>query len=299
MGLVQDTTHMKRRKTLRMNRKLAISKFNLTNSGVSTEKPLIIFRNVQIYDDRLNGSPKIKTLNLSIPPKQKVAILSDLSTPVSAIFDLLLQLNLETSGATFLDSRDISTLKLQDVRKETFYLNKEIPLFATSLRKNIHPLYPDATNSSTKLQIFSILKMFNFSNPRFPDLGLELPINPLMISPDDRTAIGMTRLFMDPKSICLLDSIDARFDFGAILKFGEMLLERLNDSTVIMICERAVTAKFFDRVVIFREGMVVEDGDPRVLSGGESVGGHVGNDAKVEAGTHFSRMLRKEREIFS
>jgi ABC-type multidrug transport system fused ATPase/permease subunit len=281
---------------MRKTRMLAQKELNLSTL-TSRNEEIIRLKNVQIRDDE---KIKIKDLSLNIYNEEKVAIISDSNTPTSAIFHLLLQFNLETSGFVYLNGQIITSIKLTSLRNQFFYLDKTIPLFSSTLRQNIHPSYPETLRSDQILTTFDILQKFGFNDPNLSEMGLGAQIDPDTLSPDERTAIGMARLFMDKKKVCLLDRVDARFDLEGILQFGRMMQEELQESTVLMVCERICTAEYFDRVVVFENGEIVADGDPDSLKMDVEVEevGRDGEVVKVRRKSKFMKMLEKEREVF-
>lgn len=232
----------------------------------NNSKEIIKFNGVSIFDD-ITNEPVLKKLTFSINKGEKVGILSDKTTPVSAIFDFLLQFNLKSEGETYINNDKIETIELKSLRSQIFYLSKKIPIFNTTLKKNIHPSFPKTLNTEQYLFTLDILQKFNFENNHLSDLGLNLQLNSSSVSPDERTAIGMARLILEKKKICLLDRVDVRFDNNGIYNFSGLLKEELSDSSVIMICERASTIlECFDRVLIFEKGELVEVGNPKELN---------------------------------
>lgn len=151
-----------------------------------------------------------------------------------------------------------------------------------------------ASRKSTFRVSFRHLKNFGFVDE---SLG-----GSYILSAKEKTAVGMCRLFIEgaQKNLVLIDQIDSRLDQEGVENFGEMIASRENSflraknngasilsegrsstqmeremssfqesqlptSTVLMICDKASTAIYFDRVLVFKQGKLVEDGHPMTL----------------------------------
>lgn len=258
---------------------------NMDTINPKSSNSIIKFSNLSIYNEIQTNKPILNSLNFEVEKSEKVAILSDPLTPISALFDFLLQFNFKSDGTAFVNSQPIESIELNSLRKQIFYMSKKIPIFNTTLKKNIHPAFPNTIKSELYIRTLEILQKFNFENPKLTELGLKLNLKTNSVSPDDRTAVGMARLFTEKKKICLLDRIDARFDNSGIEIFADFLKTELKESAILMICEQATTVlEAFDRVVVFEEGEVVEDG--RVA------------ELVRKKGSRFLERVEKEREIF-
>ena len=358
-----------RRMTLQRIRRLqADRELNLADTIPS--ETLLMLENVNIYDDFNAENALIKNINLQFKANEKVAILGDTMTPLSALIDLILQFNLDYSGEVNIRNQNIKLLDIHKVRNQVLFLDKYVPIISGTLQDNISPnLRGLKARQKNSEKIEKLLNLFGFdkqkatkmlreqekldfglggphvlstenqgsgkkgklSNPkriqaRVLGIGairtgalmaptdldsdrtetlldtqdggsctieelLKLNINEKSLSARDRTAIGMTRVFYDNRKINLLDRLDARFQsVQDLLSFNEMVKECLGDKLVLMVCEKATTAEYFDRVVVFKEGTVVEDGKPDELKE------RVGEDGKVVG--HFAKLLKKELEIY-
>lgn len=346
--MISAQTNSKKRKTLRRLVRLRADKIlNLAPSEAQTsQKCFLSFDSISIYDDSSAGEALIKNLNFSVVQNEKIAIIGDINTPLSAIFDLLLQFNVEYKGDVYLQNQAMRFLELKSVREQIFFLDKSVPIFNDSVKRNISPVVFNKPIKKTDKKLIDlvdrIFTMFKFDDKEFvqnamlrvgtdsslispyPNIQrankkefnkiikttkasenlercekkkkllltrnlkakeiLKLKVDHKKISSRERTSIGMARVFTDKKSLCLLDRIDARFqNFDDLLNFSELMESEMTNSTVMMVCEKASTAEYFDRVLVFENGELIEDGKPGEL--------------KDKEGSLFGRMLEREYEV--
>jgi ATP-binding cassette subfamily B protein len=82
----------------------------------------------------------------------------------------------------------------------------------------------------------------------------------------------------------LLDEATSALDTESEQAIREALTRLMAGRTVMAIAHRLSTLRQFDRIVVIKEGRVIEDGAPSDL---------------IENGGHFSRLVKKEARLLS
>ena len=85
------------------------------------------------------------------------------------------------------------------------------------------------------------------------------------LSGGQRQRIGIARAFLKDAPIIILDEATSALDTASELEVQAALVRLLHDRTVLAIAHRLSTIVSFDRVLVFEEGRIVEDGNPSDL----------------------------------
>ena len=76
----------------------------------------------------------------------------------------------------------------------------------------------------------------------------------------------MVQALQKESKVVILDEPTAYVDSSVADKFQEKLLARFEDSTVLIIAHRLGSIIDCDRVLVFSDGVIVQDGVPRELA---------------------------------
>jgi ATP-binding cassette subfamily B protein len=106
----------------------------------------------------------------------------------------------------------------------------------------------------------------------------------LRLSGGQRQRISIARAFLKNAPILLLDEATSALDTDSEEAIREALNRLMEGRTVVAIAHRLSTLRHFDRIVVIKEGKVIEDGPPNSL---------------MATGGHFSRLVRKEATLLS
>ena len=85
------------------------------------------------------------------------------------------------------------------------------------------------------------------------------------LSVGERQLICLARVLLQQNKIIILDKPTAHVDLDTEQTIWNTVREKLKDSTVITIAHRLNTIKDCDKILVFREGRVVESGNFDIL----------------------------------
>ena len=103
----------------------------------------------------------------------------------------------------------------------------------------------------------------------FVGLGREAALRrPGEFSGGQRQRIAIARAFLKDAPILLLDEATAALDSESEEAIREALGRLMRGRTVIAIAHRLATLRSFDRVVVLKDGKIIEDGSPDRLMRG-------------------------------
>jgi ATP-binding cassette, subfamily B, bacterial len=171
-------------------------------------------------------------------------------------------------GAITINGQDISRVTQESLRQAISVVPQDISLFQRSIMENIRYGRPNATDDEVLRAAIAARCDFIESLPqgfatRVGDRGLKL-------SGGQRQRIAIARAFLKDAPILLLDEATAALDGESEEAIRVALARLMRGRTVIAIAHRLATLRKFDRVIVLRNGQIVEDGEPDrlMLSGG-------------------------------
>lgn len=217
----------------------------------------IEFRNVSF--SYLEGKPIVKNLNLRIKPGEKVAFVGETGAGKTTIANMILRFYEPESGAILLDGRDIRNYTQSCLRKNIGLVQQDVFLFSESVAFNISYARFDATNE----EIASAAKLSAADKfiDKLPD-GYKTPIGErgVKLSGGQKQRIAIARAFLKNPPVLVLDEATSALDTKTEKQIQGALDELARKRTTIIIAHRLSTIINADKIVVLKDGEVVETG---------------------------------------
>lgn len=222
----------------------------------------IVFEHV--YFSYIQGTPVLKDINLVIQAGQRTGICGPTGGGKSTIACLIPRLYDPTSGQIRMDGRPVSDYTLDGLRKAIGFVLQDTMLFFGSIRDNITYGRPGATDA----EIVEAARLANADEfiRKFP-LAYETIIGErgITLSGGERQRIGIARAVIRNAPILILDEPTGSLDPESEKIVTDALEKLMKGRTVILISHRLNTLVSADKIVVVREGMIVEEGTHQSL----------------------------------
>ena len=230
---------------------------------------LIRFCNVEYtYPD---GTEAIKGINLTITKGEKIALMGENGSGKSTLFKLLNGTIKPTKGEILIDGEPIKYNKkgLQQVRKKIgiVFQNSDDQLFSADVRQDISfGLFNLGLDENTVIEkVDQIIEYFNMSD------FAKKPVQFLSGGQKKRVAVSDV-VVMEPE-IILFDEPSSGMDPKNI-KILDDIIDRLADKGITLVisthdCNKAL--KNAERVVVMKDGKIIEDNQPIKVFSNEKV----------------------------
>ncbi len=212
----------------------------------------------------------LKGLNLVIEPGQTVAILGGTGSGKSSVINLIPRFHDVVRGRVCIDGIDVRRVRLADLRSHIGFVPQETFLFSATVRDNIAFGRPDASQEEIEAAARLaqahefIMALPNGYDTRVGERGIGL-------SGGQKQRIALARaLLMDP-AILILDEATSSVDTETEYEIQKALEQVMATRTSVVIAQRLSTVKTADKVVVIKDGRVVEEGTHAELlaKGGE------------------------------
>jgi ATP-binding cassette subfamily B protein len=221
----------------------------------------ITFDNVQFsYHD---NQPIFAEKTITIKAGEKIGLVGHSGSGKSTFVNLILRLFDVDSGKISIDGQDISKVTLDSLHKNIGTIPQDPSLFHRSLFENIAYGRADASGSEAREEAIEaskkahahefIEKLPNGYRSLVGERGIKL-------SGGQRQRIAIARAFMKNAPILILDEATSQLDSITENLIQDSLKNLMENKTVLVIAHRLSTLEIMDRILVFKQGKIVEDG---------------------------------------
>jgi len=203
--------------------------------------------------------PVLKDVSFSIAAGQFVGMVGTTGAGKSTVLSLIPRLYDATAGSVLIDGVDVREYQLQGLRAQIGFVLQDTVLFRGTVRENIAYGRPAATDA----EIVEAAKLANAHEfiARLPDgYDAQLGEKGLTLSGGQRQRIGIARAVIRNAPILILDEPTAALDSHSEKLVIEALERLMKGRTVITVAHRLSTIRDVDKIVVFKDGVVAEQG---------------------------------------
>ena len=217
-----------------------------------------------------DGTVVLPDFSLSIRPGESVALVGHTGAGKSSIAKLVARFYEFQSGRITLDGRDIRTLDLSRYRHHLGIVPQVPFLFSGTVAENIRYARPESTDADIEALAGQIGEGEWLA--ALPEgLATNVGERGSQLSMGQRQLVALMRVLLQQPAIFILDEATASVDPFTEAQIQEALELILAGSTSIIIAHRLTTVRAADRIVVLKDGRIIEEGDHAALMAG---GGH-------------------------
>ena len=219
----------------------------------------IVMDNVTFTHDEGQGDTLFHDFSLNIQPGEKIGLVGSSGSGKTTLTKLLLRFADIDSGKITIDSQDIAEVTQVSLREQIAYVPQEPLLFHRSVRENIAYSRPDATDAeiekaAKKAGAYDfIVKLQDGFDTLVGERGVKL-------SGGQRQRIAIARAILKDAPILVLDEATSALDSESEALIQKSLETLMKNRTSIVIAHRLSTIAKLDRIIVLKNGRIVEDG---------------------------------------
>jgi ATP-binding cassette, subfamily B, bacterial len=216
-----------------------------------------------------DSAPVLKNLTLHIPAGQRIGFVGHSGAGKTTMTKLLLRFIEPTTGTITIGDQNIGTVTQQSLREHIGYVPQDTSLFHRSLSENIRYGNPAATQGSIE-EAARKARAHDFIQKLPKGYDTLVGERGLKLSGGERQRITIARAILKNAPILVLDEATSALDSESEVLIQEALGEAMKGKTSIVIAHRLSTITKLDRIVVFDQGAIVEDGthDTLIQKGG-------------------------------
>jgi ATP-binding cassette, subfamily B, multidrug efflux pump len=203
-------------------------------------------------------------INLEIKPGEIVALLGASGSGKTTLANLIPRFYDVTQGHVLIDGIDVGDIKLKSLRSNVGLVSQDIFLFSATVRENISYGRENAPLDLV-INASKIAQVDEFVN-RFPEkYDTLVGERGVTLSGGQKQRIAIARtLITDPRILIMDDSLSS-VDVETEYAIQDALRAVVAGRTSIIITQRLSTLRLANRIVVFENGRVVEDGTHEAL----------------------------------
>jgi putative ABC transport system ATP-binding protein len=210
--------------------------------------------------DVADVQPALRHVSFRIEPSTAVAVVGATGSGKTTLAKLLTRLADPDEGQVLLDGVDLRDVSFASLRSMMVMVPQEPFLFDTTIATNVHFGLPDASLADIELA--------------FCELGLESWLTTLpdgiytrvgergeQLSAGERQLVALARAYVANPRCLVLDEATSSVDALTETRLARALESLARGRTSVTIAHRLSTASRADRILVFDQGRLVEDGD--------------------------------------
>ena len=213
---------------------------------------------------------KAKTLtdiNLSIPSGSSLAVVGATGSGKSTLIHLIGRFYDPSSGQVLVDGRDVRTLNLTELRRQIGMVAQDALLFSATIAENIAFGRPEASQEQIE-RAAKLAQAHDFIINMPEGYKTKIGERGTGLSGGQRQRVAIARaILLDPKILILDDSMSA-VDAETEKLLQSAIRSVMQGRTTILIAHRMSTVQQADRIIVLRDGEIVEQGSHDELATG-------------------------------
>ena len=222
----------------------------------------IEFKNISFtYPD---GTHALKNLSAKIEGGTKVGLVGVSGSGKTTFLNLIPRFFHLKNGSIFIDNQNINDINLNSLRKEISLVSQDVILFDDTIRANI--LYGNSFASDEE-----IINACKFAAAQ--DFVEKLPNkyetvigeNGIKLSGGQKQRLSIARAILKNSSIILLDEATSSLDSESESVIQKAIENLTKNKTTIIIAHRLSTVMNCDKILVFENGQIIEEGKHEFL----------------------------------
>ena len=207
----------------------------------------------------VENEPVLKGVSFKVTAGETIAIVGATGAGKSTIINLLNRLYDINSGTITIDSKDIKTISVKNLRQNIAVVLQDVFLFADTILNNITLKNLDISEAEVVAAAKEIgIHDFIMSLPK--GYHYNVKERGVMLSSGQRQLISFLRAYVTNPKILILDEATASID-----SYAEQLIQKATQKithgrTSIVIAHRLATVKKADTIIVLDAGEIVEKG---------------------------------------
>ena len=204
-------------------------------------------------------------VSLTIRKGEKIAIVGYNGAGKTTLIKLMMRLYDPTEGEILYNGVNIKEFDPEEYRKRISTVFQDFKIYAATIAENVmNGVYDDDTDRD---KVLSALEKADFSEKLSKlekgidtHLTREFKEDGVNLSGGEAQKIAIARIFAGEYPIMIMDEPSSALDPIAEYNLNQSILHHTENSTVIFISHRLSTTRIADKIYMFSEGRLIEEG---------------------------------------
>ena len=239
------------------------TEINDGNQILDQTKGDINFDNVSFsYDGE--KSP-LKNINLTIKRGETVALVGKTGSGKTTLVNLLARFYKPSSGEIKIDEINIDEFELNSFRSNIALVDQHVRLFNDTVKGNIAFGQKDSMPQESIIHAAEVSNSVEFIEKLDNQFDTEIGEDGITLSGGQRQRLSIARAIAKDSPILILDEATSALD-SATEKLVQSAINKMQQGrTTIIIAHRLSTIRNADRIIVLKEGEIIEQGSHKEL----------------------------------
>ena len=188
-----------------------------------------------------------------------IAIVGPTGSGKTTIINLLTKFYDIDSGKIIIDGKNIDDIKRDSLRKYISIVLQDTFLFSETVRENIRYGRLNATDEEVE-EAAKLANAHHFIMQLPEGYDTVLSDNGGDLSHGERQLLAIARASLTDSSILILDEATSSIDTRTEMAIQKAMLNLMNGKTTFVIAHRLSTIKNADKIIVLKDGKIVESG---------------------------------------
>jgi len=206
----------------------------------------------------------LKDFSLVVEPGQSVAFVGPSGSGKSTVLSLVLGFIRPNSGKLLIDGKDIMEMDLRTYRKFVGVVTQESIFFSGTLYENI--AYGDKTiRPQEVVAALQTADAWDFVEQLPEGIYTNIGADGLKLSGGQMQRLAIARAIIRDPKVIILDEATSSLDIESQERVRLAIDKLMQKRTTFVVAHRVSTTQNVDRIVILKNGRIVEQGSPAEL----------------------------------
>ncbi len=206
-----------------------------------------------------NNEPTLKDINITLHPREKIALVGYNGAGKTTLTNLLLRLYDVTEGKILIDGQDIRDVSADSHRNRFAAVFQDFQIFSATLGENV-ALDTEFESYRVKTALGHSGYNKELKNGIDTQLLREFDDEGVMMSGGESQKVAIARAFYKNCPYVILDEPSANLDPVAEYNLNQAMMDAAKDKTVVFISHRLSTTVNADRIYVMENGRIIEQG---------------------------------------
>ena len=229
----------------------------------------IEFKNVHFQYDE--GKQVLENISFTVKAGDVIALVGESGVGKSTLIDLISGYHFPSKGQILIDGHDFKKINLRKLRQQIAVVPQEVVLFNDTIKTNIK--YGNFTATDEEIKKAAVKAHALDFIEKFPEKWEQVVgERGVKLSVGQKQRVAIARAILRSPRILVLDEPTSALDAGSEKIITDSLDELMKGRTTFIIAHRLSTVRKADKILVFKEGKVIESGthdELLKLEGGE------------------------------
>ena len=239
------------------------SEVNIGEQLMSKVEGDIIFQNVSFSYN--NEKVSLNNINLTIKHGETIALVGSTGSGKTTLVNLLIRFYNPTDGKILINNNDINSFDLESFRSNFSFVDQNVRLFNDTISGNIAFGQKDRMSLDSILDAAKISNSMEFIEKLDDKFESDIGEDGVTLSGGQRQRLSIARAIAKDSPILILDEATSALDSSTEKLVQSAINKMQQGRTTIIIAHRLSTIQNADRIIVLKDGEIIEQGSHNEL----------------------------------